>query len=196
MEHIFKKKGVRVLVLLHGTSGNEHDLVNIAEIMDPEASLLGIRGSVEKDGKNIFFNQADEKGIYNLADLQAKAKELAEFIQTAAKQYEFSLSDCVFVGYDNGANIAIQLLVNQFPIHQAILLHPNFPVELEQKPDFSQVQVYLTMGRNDPEIPLEDYRRVFSLFDNNDAEVTQMWSEDERVTYDEVTNAKIWLEEA
>lgn len=196
MEHIYKEKGKRVLVLLHGTGGNENDLVSIAEIMDPEASLLGIRGSEKADGMNLFFRQANDSGLYDLEDLRQKSKELADFIKSAAQEYNFSLSDCVFVGYANGANIAIQLLINQFPVHQAILLRPNFPVELEQRPDFSQVQVYMTLGRNDPEIPLEEYRRVFQLFDNNQAEVTQIWSAEPIVTYDEITNAKIWLEEA
>ncbi len=112
MKHVFQKgkdTSKPVLLLLHGTGGNELDLLPLAEIMDPEASVLSVRGNVLENGMPRFFRRLAE-GIFDEEDLIFRTKELNEFLDGAAKTYEFDRNNIVAIGYSNGANIAASLL--------------------------------------------------------------------------------------
>ncbi len=98
-----------VLVLLHGTGGDEQSLLEVGKALDPQASLLGIRGNVLENGMPRYFKRLE--GVYDEADLALRGDELADFIRQAAKEYNF-ISPSGTGGYSNGANIAIRLLLN------------------------------------------------------------------------------------
>jgi predicted esterase len=103
------------LLLLHGTGGDERDLLPLGRELWPDAALLGVRGKVLENGMPRFFRRFAE-GVFDVADLKTRTNELAQFIDTAAEHYRFSKRHLVAVGYSNGANIAASLM----------FLHPHY----------------------------------------------------------------------
>ena len=95
----------RILLLLHGTGGNERDLIPLGRELDPDASLLSPRGKVLESGMPRFFRRLAE-GVFDLEDLKYRTNELANFVTAAAQLYGFAKDNIVAVGYSNGANIA------------------------------------------------------------------------------------------
>src|SRR3954471_21892120 len=98
------------LLLLHGTGGDENDLLPLGSKLWPGAALLGVRGKVLENGMRRFFRRYAE-GIFDVEDLKVRTGELARFIDGAAEQYGFSKRQLVAVGYSNGANIAASLIL-------------------------------------------------------------------------------------
>ena len=109
MHSIFKKghPEAPVFVLLHGTGGDETSLLPIAQELNKQATVLSIRGDVSENGMNRYFKRLAE-GHYDLEDLEKRGEALHKFIQQAANEHQFSLDKIIFIGYSNGANIAIQ----------------------------------------------------------------------------------------
>src|SRR5213593_2201002 len=103
-------KSERTLLLLHGTGGNEADLLPLGFAICPDASLLSPRGKVLENGAPRFFRRLAE-GIFDEKDVIARAHELAEFVSGAAEKYHFDADALVVVGYSNGANIASAMML-------------------------------------------------------------------------------------
>src|SRR2546421_8125199 len=102
--------GDRTLLLLHGTGGNENDLLPLGRAIDPDAALLSPRGKVLENGAPRFFRRLAE-GVFDEEDVITRAHELAQFIVAASDVYKFDLNDLVAVGYSNGANIAAAMML-------------------------------------------------------------------------------------
>ena len=100
----------RTLLLLHGTGGNERDLIPLGRELDPNAALLSPRGKVLENGMPRFFRRLAE-GVFDLEDLKYRTNELADFVTAAAQHYRFSSDQLVAVGYSNGANVAASMLL-------------------------------------------------------------------------------------
>src|SRR5713226_9834023 len=98
----------RTLLLLHGTGGNERDLIPLGREIDPTAAILSPRGKVLENGMPRFFRRFAE-GIFDEEDVKLRAGELAEFVGEASLAYGFPGNSVVGVGYSNGANIAAAL---------------------------------------------------------------------------------------
>src|SRR5713101_2166455 len=95
-------KSERTLLLLHGTGGNERDLIPLGRELDPNASFLSPRGKVLENGMPRFFRRLAE-GVFDLEDLQKRTHELADLVVGAAKHYQIAAKNIVAVGYSNGA---------------------------------------------------------------------------------------------
>src|SRR5919198_2481586 len=118
----------RTLLLLHGTGGNERDLIPLGRELDPDASLLSPRGKVLENGMPRFFRRLAE-GVFDLEDLTYRANDLADFVIAAAQHYGFAPDQLVAVGYSNGANVAAAvLLLRPEIIHRAILFRAMVPL--------------------------------------------------------------------
>src|SRR5437764_10136705 len=100
----------RTLLLLHGTGGNERDLIPPGRELDPDASLLSSRGKVLENGMPRFFRRLAE-GVFDLEDLKNRTNELADFVAAAAEHYELAPDQIIAIGYSNGANIAASILL-------------------------------------------------------------------------------------
>lgn len=195
MKHIYNenKKGAPVFVLLHGTGGTEHDLVSLAELLNPEYNVLGIRGNVQENGMNRFFKRHGE-GQYDWEDLEFRGNELYEFIVEKSKEYDFKLEDVVLVGFSNGSNIAIQMMLEQPDVFKrAALFAPLYPADVTQKQDLSGVKVFLSLGKGDPVVPEPESERVIRLFEERDADTTVAWVNGHSLTQEVALEAKAWL---
>src|SRR5689334_19040545 len=104
-----KKRGP-TLLLLHGTGGNENDLVEFGRAIAPGSNLLSPRGNVLENGMPRFFRRLAH-GVFDQEDLKFRAEELLNFIKTSAKEYDFDPENVIAIGYSNGANIAVALLL-------------------------------------------------------------------------------------
>src|SRR5438093_4095070 len=111
----------RTLLLLHGTGGNERDLIPLGHDLDPNASLLSPRGKVLENGMPRFFRRLAE-GVFDLEDLQKRTHELADFVVSAAEHYKIDIKHIVAVGYSNGANIAASILLLRPEVLSAAVL--------------------------------------------------------------------------
>ena len=140
----------RTLLLLHGTGGDENDLLDLGRAIDPDAALLSPRGKILENGAPRFFRRLAE-GVFDEADVETRAHELARFVTSAAAAYEIGLSRLLAVGYSNGANIAAaMLLLGVAPFQQAILFRPMVPLTRIEPPDLKSATLLLSAGQRDP----------------------------------------------
>jgi predicted esterase len=162
----------RTLLLLHGTGGNERDLIPLGRELDPNAALLSPRGKVLEHGMPRFFRRLAE-GVFDLEDLKYRANELADFVTAAAQHYGFSSDQLVAVGYSNGANIAASmLLLRPELLRAAILFRAMVPLHPEKEPNRSSVRVWIGAGDQDPIVPPTDAKRLAELLRRAGADVT------------------------
>jgi phospholipase/carboxylesterase len=185
----------RTLLLLHGTGGNEHDLIPLGRELDPNAALLSPRGKVLENGMPRFFRRLAE-GVFDVEDLKQRTNELADFVATAAKHYELAADQVVAAGYSNGANIAASMLLLRPKIlHAAILLRAMVPLVPENLPDLSSVRVWIGAGDQDPIIPASEAQRLVELLRRAGADVTiRFGNATHGLTNGDVKTARHWLE--
>ena len=184
----------RTLLLLHGTGGNERDLLPLGRGLDPNASLLSPRGKILENGMPRFFRRLAE-GVFDLEDLKTRTNELADFVAAAARHYKLDAEHIVGVGYSNGANIAASMLLLRPEImHAAILFRAMVPLAPENLPDLSSVRVWIGAGNQDPIIPTSETQRLAELLRSTGAEVTiRFFNAGHGLTNDEVETAGQWL---
>ena len=182
------------LLLLHGTGGNEEDLIPLGQDLTPEAAILSPRGKVSEYGAPRFFRRLAE-GVFDHEDLLFRTHELARFIEAAAKEYGFDRSKLVAVGYSNGANIAASvLLLHPGLLRAAVLFRAMVPFEPEVTPDLSSLPVFMAAGRMDRMIPPDNTQRLADILAEAGAEVDLRWRNvGHPLTYEEVGEAKEWL---
>jgi phospholipase/carboxylesterase len=182
------------LLLLHGTGGNEDDLVPLGHELAPEAAVLSPRGKVSEFGAARFFRRLAE-GVFDHEDLVFRTHELAGFVESAADEYGFDLSRIVAVGYSNGANIAASLmLLHPDLLRAAILFRAMVPFEPEEKPDLTGMPVFLAAGRMDRMIPPDNTERLAQIVRKAGADLDLRWRDTGHpLTYEEVAEAKAWL---
>lgn len=199
MKHIFRKgtdSTKPVFLLLHGTGGNENDLMPLAAHIDPEASVLSVRGNVLENGMPRFFKRLSE-GVFDMEDLKFRTQELYEFIGEAAKDNEFDRSNVIAIGYSNGANIAANLLFSYADaLKGAILHHPMVPNRESDLPDLTGTPVFIAAGTNDPICPAEESTDLEALLKDAGASVQLHWENyGHQLTMPEVEAAKAWYDE-
>lgn len=175
-EHRFIPGGSgRTVLLLHGTGGDENDLLPLGEQLAPDANLLSPRGKVLEGGMPRFFRRL-AMGVFDEADLKFRAHELMDFVDLAAKEYGFDRANVTALGYSNGANIAAAvLLLRPGALRAAGLLHAMVPFEPEELPDLTGTSVLLTGGRRDAMIPAPQTERLAQLLTEAGADLTLAW---------------------
>lgn len=195
MEHLFRQgaEGRPVLLLLHGTGGNEESLLPLAGLLDPQASVLSVRGNVLENGMPRFFRRIAE-GVFDEEDLVFRTQELHNFVHDASAQYGFAREQLVAVGYSNGANIAGSLLFHhEKAMRGAILLHPMVPKRGAPLPELTGLPVFIGAGTNDPLIPKAETEELQSLLEGAGADVTMHWeSYGHQLTRPELEAAASW----
>ncbi|HEX7021631.1 MAG TPA: alpha/beta hydrolase [Trueperaceae bacterium] len=165
------------VLALHGTGGNEHDLVPLVRALAPGAAILSPRGRVTEHGMPRYFRRLAE-GVFDEADLRARTHELATFITVAAATYDFQPSKLVALGFSNGANIATSLLLlHPDALAGAALLRPMIPFTPDELPDLSTKDLLLSAGRHDPLVSAGEVEKLARLLEDARARVTLAWQE-------------------
>jgi phospholipase/carboxylesterase len=199
MKHVFQKgknPAKPTLLLLHGTGGNELDLLPLAGKIDEEASVLSVRGNVLENGMPRFFRRLAE-GVFDEEDLIFRTKELNEFLDEAAGKYGFDRDNIIAIGYSNGANIAASLLFHyQEALKGAILHHPMVPRRGHELPDLTGKSVFIAAGTNDPICPASESSALHEIFTKAQATVDLHWeNHGHQLTLTEVEAAAKWYRE-
>ena len=185
--------GSPTFVLLHGTGGNENDLIPLGQTLAPGAALLSVRGKVLENGMPRFFRRFAE-GVFDLEDLKFRTGELAEFLQAARREYAFS-SPMVAVGYSNGANIAASLmLTHPGVIGGGVLLRAMPTFALDTPVDLSGSRVLLCAGRRDPIVRVDQSLELQGMLAASGADVSVHWHDGgHELGQDDIAAAQRWL---
>ena len=184
----------RTLLLLHGTGGNERDLIALGRKLDPNAALLSPRGKALENGMPRFFRRLAE-GVFDLEDLKYRTNELADFVTAAGEHYGFTSDNVVAVGYSNGANIAASmLLLRPEVMPAAILFRAMVPLVPDKLPELSSVRVWIGAGDQDPIIRPSEVQRLVELLRRAGADVTiRFFNAGHGLTNDDLEAARHWL---
>ena len=188
--------GATTLLLLHGTGGDEEDLLPLGRSLLPGAGLLSPRGKVLENGAPRFFRRLRE-GVFDQEDLARRTTELATFIRSAVSAYQLDAEGMLAVGFSNGANIAASLLLREPGVLRgAVLLSPMMPFEPETLLDLHGTSVFIGAGRADPIAPAEQAERLAEVLRSAGASVTLHWTPGGHgITKGEVDAARQWIEQ-
>jgi predicted esterase len=163
------------LLLLHGTGGNEHDLLDLGRALVPQAALLSPRGKVLEHGQPRFFRRF-AAGVFDMEDLHRRTHELADFVEQAAQHYGFDRQRVIAVGYSNGANIAASMLLRRPQVlAAAVLFHPMVPFVPEEPPFLVGKAVFIGAGRADTLVPAAQTEQLAAILEAAGADVTIYW---------------------
>ncbi|MBX9927339.1 MAG: alpha/beta hydrolase [Gemmatimonadaceae bacterium] len=187
-------RSTRTLLLLHGTGGDEHDLVPLAAMLDPDAAVLSPRGPVMEHGMPRFFRRFAE-GVFDLDDVARRATELRAFVDGASVAYGFDRARVTAVGFSNGANIAAAMLLQEGAVLEgAILFRAMNTITPPAPPSLQGVRVFLRPGQTDPIIRPDDAVTLSQRLAGAGADVTLEWSPGgHNLTADDVRSAAAWL---
>jgi phospholipase/carboxylesterase len=183
-----------VLLLLHGTGGDENDLLPLGEALLPGAARLSPRGKVLENGMPRFFRRLAE-GVFDIEDLHRRTHELAGFVEAAGEAYALGERRPVAVGLSNGANIAAaMLLLRPGVLDGALLFRPMVPLVPDTMPDLRGVPVQINAGQLDPLVPAPQSERLATLFRDAGASVDLRWiSGGHGLTREDLDAGRAWF---
>lgn len=180
------------LLLLHGTGGDENDLLGLGRMISPGAALLSPRGRVLEHGMPRFFRRLAE-GVFDEDDVRRRAHELGDFVTETRTQY--GLAAPIAVGFSNGANIAAALLLlKPDALAGAILLRAMVPLSDPPNADLAGKPVLLLSGQADPIVPASNSARLAALLLEAGARVThKVLPAGHQLSQADVTLARDWI---
>ena len=184
----------QTLLVLHGTGGDENDLIGIGQAVAPGAAILSPRGKVIENGAPRFFRRISE-GVFDPKEVRTRAEDLASFIRAAVVAYKLEAGRVFALGYSNGANIASTVMFIEPGILQgSILLRPMLVYKPTVQKDLSGSAVFISAGRMDPIVPTTSVEQLVSLFDAAHVDVTLKWQlAGHSLVPSEVRDAAQWL---
>jgi predicted esterase len=182
------------LVLLHGTGGNEEDLIFLGKKIEPNASILSPRGKVLENNMPRFFKRLSE-GVFDIEDLKFRTHELADFIQKCSLHYKFDLRHTIAVGFSNGANIATSILLLSPDVFQdAILFRAMIPLVPNPLPNLLNKKILLSAGLQDPIVSKKETENLYRLFQKTNAITTLKWQpSSHNLIQEDILVAKSWI---
>jgi phospholipase/carboxylesterase/glyoxalase family protein len=188
------KTSAETLVVLHGTGGDENDLIGIGQAIAPGAAILSPRGNVLENGAPRFFKRLAE-GVFDPKEVRSRSEELARFIRAAISKYGLNSERVFALGYSNGANVASTVMFIEPELFRgAILLRPMVVFEPNERADLSGAGVLISAGRTDPIVPAKSVERLVELFEVSSADVTLKWQPaGHNLLPSEVREAADWL---
>ena len=193
MLHRFEPGTSPTLLLLHGTGGDENDLIPLGRLLRPGAALLSPRGQILENGQPRFFRRV-APGVFDEDDLIRRTHELADFVEDQSASRH--LGKVIAVGYSNGANIAAaMLLLRPDVLAGAILFRAMLPLEPPHPLQLDKTPVLLLAGRHDTMIPPDSTQRLAVLLEQAGADLTIEWRDTGHgLEQSEFSLARDWLE--
>lgn len=184
------------LLLLHGTGGDEGDLIPLARLVAPDAAVLSVRGNVLEQGMPRFFRRLSE-GVFDLDDLRHRTEALGDFVDAASRRYGFGTDRLYALGFSNGANIAASLLLSRpTALAGGVLIRAMVPFEPDISPDLRGRSVLLSEGRMDPLIPAARAERLAEILETAGASVELAWQPGgHALAQGDITVTSRWLAE-
>jgi phospholipase/carboxylesterase len=162
--------GAPPLLLLHGTGGDENDLLDLGRMLSPDSALLSPRGRVLENGMPRFFRRLAE-GVFDEDDVRRRAAELADFVDETRQR--LGIGAPVAVGYSNGANIAAaMMLLRPGTLSGAALLRAMVPLSDPPQADLGGLPVLIASGQMDPIVPTSNSARLAEMLLDAGADVT------------------------
>lgn len=188
------RPGVPPLLLLHGTGGNEDDLLPLGRMVAPDAALLSPRGKVLEGGMLRFFRRVSA-GVFDEDDVRRNADDLADFVQQACEAYDIAAP--IALGYSNGANVAAAiLLLRPNVLAGAVLLRATLPLSQPPRPDLEGKNVLILSGATDPLMSLDGATRLAAALTQGGANVThRTLPVGHELSQADVSLARKWLDE-
>lgn len=182
------------LLLLHGTGGDENQMLPLGRRLAPEASMISPRGKVSENGMPRFFRRFAE-GVLDVDDLKARTHELVQFLARASQTYSFDGSSLLAVGYSNGANIAASvMLLYPSVLTGAVLFRPMVPFRPPSVPDLSGRCALVLAGEWDGMVPKNQTEELVALFQQAGASAQVHWAKSGHgMIEEEVEYASRWI---
>jgi predicted esterase len=182
------------LLLLHGTGGNENDLLPLGRELLPGAALLSPRGRILENGMPRFFRRFAE-GVFDVDDLKFQTHELNAFIKEAVQRYGVTKNKLVAMGYSNGANIAASLLLlHPHALANAVLFRAMVPFTPDFEPNLATTSVLLGGGMRDAIVPHDNTDALATMLTSFGAETEVYWHRGgHELGQDDLSAAKQWL---
>jgi phospholipase/carboxylesterase len=158
--------------LFHGTGGDEHQFIDLAEQLLPGARRIGVRGDVSEGGALRYFRRLGE-GNYDMADLARATRKLAAWVPTVAPA-----GQRIALGYSNGANIIAASLFDAPDLFDvSVIMHPLIPFTPKPQPGLKGKRIIITAGRRDPIAPAASAQQLAEYFTANGAQTELFWHE-------------------
>ncbi|HCA43692.1 MAG TPA: carboxylesterase [Bacteroidetes bacterium] len=182
------------LLLLHGTGGDEDDLIPIGKLFGENVNLLGVRGRVLEHGMPRYFRRLAE-GVFDVEDLKYRTKELYGFLNNLPSEIPVDKNKLVALGYSNGANIAGSLLLTYPDFFKGVIqFRPMKPFSLEQNISINNIPVFISSGKMDFTVTEEDSKKWADELKNYGADVNfNLLNSGHNLTNDDVRLAVEWF---
>ena len=194
MKNIYiKGSNSNLLIMLHGTGGDEKSLIDVAKYIDPNASVLGIKGNVSENGINRFFKRF-RPGVFDIENLIQETKNLYNFISDFIKENGFSEDNLIIIGYSNGANILGSILYHYGRIAKgAVMMHPMIPIKKFSVEKQNGGKILITSGINDPMVSNNETNELVNILSQAGGDVIHLsFSEGHSVSLTELNEIKKW----
>jgi len=192
--------GAPLLLLLHGTGGNEHEIAALADALDPGAGVLAPRGRVSENGMNRWFRRVAE-GVFDLDDVEVRADDLAEFVAAALAEYGVlggAASPLVAVGFSNGANMALATAMRHPEVVPRVIAFSGMYPFGDREPAalLSALSVLLLNSASDPMAPRSSVERLVGVLVGGEARVSRIERKGGHgIAESDLFEARAWLDE-
>lgn len=192
MIHYFEdNKSEVTLVLLHGTGGDEHDLVPLAKDLLPSANILSLRGRVNENGMLRFFKRLNMH-TFDLASVDSESDVVLAFLREAKTKY--NLKHLYVLGYSNGATMIEALLTKDASLFtKAVLLQPGLLSDDLVFPELKKLEVFTSVSNNDPYLPVEMQKKLLHKLERGYTVTVSRHNNGHGLTNDVLHDLQKWL---
>lgn len=184
----------KALVLLHGTGGDEHNLLPLVSSFSDEFAILSLRGNIQENGMNRFFKRTSF-GMFDEENIREEVKKLQSFVNAWAKAHEIDFKNIIFVGLSNGANMILALaFLHPEIVFRAALLHPMLPLQPQKNLQLSHSHFFVSWSPMDQMVTEEQSQKVLQTLQNGEANITECRTDaGHSLTQQEVTALHVFI---
>lgn len=161
-----------LLLVFHGTGGDENQFFDLAGDLLPGARIVAPRGNVSEGGALRYFRRTAE-GVYDMDDLRLRTAQMGDFV--AARKAESRPRKVIGLGYSNGANILAAVQFAAPGLFDAlVLMHPLIPFT-PPAAQFGALDVLITAGQRDPMASSAQTQSLHDYFAGHGAATSLFW---------------------